>query len=1474
MKAKNTFYHKKKTPILIILIFVSSLTGVCQRRSHLGVIRNVPSINSSNENPKLKSNEHIVIEQKASYKNVDVFVSEDISLKKTNSRQFKLVDSISTEITNNAQEFQEPIIPFENDEYVNKKYNSRPTSILKSANNTEPHILTINDVEISKDTLLNYTGSFNNIIIPATIGGRAITIIGEEAFREKQLTKVQFANGLKEIGKMAFYYNYLTDVVIPEGVTLIGYKSFMCNDIADISIPESVVSIKEAAFNMNAITKINDVESNGIIYSRNQDGSENKTKIVSYGGINKVIDFIPAHVSVIGERAFQDTLISNVTIPSTVDTINSYAFGWTYNLSDLTLNEGLIGIGKQAFFKSKLTELNIPASVKYISFHAFRYCNLSNVTFSENSNLFVVWNNAFADNSNLSSIKLPTNINYGFLRYTDGDKNEYSPGEKFDNFSSYIISKLGYVLKPEDVEFSNGRITKLLNNVEKEIIIPDNFNGETVTKIGNNSFYGKRIKDVILPTTIKTIEPLAFYNNSITRLIIPNSVTNIGEHAFTSNSITSLELSESILNIGAGAFGDNSIIRLNIPNSVRKIGENAFNMNAIEDLQLPDSIEIIEKFTFSNNKLQNVMIPSSVSTINPSAFYNNLIETIVFDEPSNISYIGENAFLKNENLASIVLPKHASSGFTGYRDSQGNSYNPNESIFNFELAYFASIQYILTDNDVEVENGKITKYNAQAKYNYISIPDKLDGQDIVSIGSFVFRGRGLIGVNLPSKLEQIERGAFMENELISINLNNCKKLKSIENGLYEKFGLSLMSPYFKTGAFSNNNLLKIDISECNELEYIGDYTFLENKLSSIDLSRINKISYVGKEAFFENDMFSFKLPNSQNERFIGWRQGNTIYNANEEITDLEKSYKIYAPYILTDEDVVMNDSYLDSCMYNFEIKEIVIPNTLDGQDVKHIRWHHGRDGETGIFVGKGIVSVKLPSPLETIGAQAFMNNTIEYLNLDDCSNLHTICEGAFENNKLSYVDFSTCTNLINIANNAFANNILTNVLLDSCCNLTFIGSYAFSPYSSADKKINLSLCKRLVAIGNSAFGGIQHCILPKLNLTNREFIKWSNGNKDFSNGQTVSYGDITPGLTALFAPNYTPIPEELIVEDGVIVGHKIDIMSHPDIILPEKHNGQKIIGIDNYLFENSGLVSLSLPSTLETINPCAFEQCLTSIDFSNCVNLKYIGNSAFVGNSLRNIDLSFCTKLDSIGNQAFGFTFLTESVNMTNCKQLKKIEGFAFCSNKIKKLRLEGCKNLECISKFSFCNNDIDTLNIPSSLVSIQTGAFYDNGRRPNISFEGNSNIEKIEEFAFGYTNSYGNTVMNKDITFPTHANNSFVKYVDGDGKEYMPGDEIKKANTSYEAIFSTGTALKKNVLIENVRIFPNPAKTLVNVETGNLATNAIIYELYNSSGKVIKEGEIISNHYVLNIEDCNSGLYFLKLVLDNKTVRFKIIKL
>lgn len=101
--------------------------------------------------------------------------------------------------------------------------------------------------------ITKYTGSgVSQMILPdeITINGKnyVVTELGDNLFRNYNLTKVLLPSQLKRIGNSTFYGNGLTEITLPTTIEEIGEYAFFNNSIGSITLPESLVTIGANAF--------------------------------------------------------------------------------------------------------------------------------------------------------------------------------------------------------------------------------------------------------------------------------------------------------------------------------------------------------------------------------------------------------------------------------------------------------------------------------------------------------------------------------------------------------------------------------------------------------------------------------------------------------------------------------------------------------------------------------------------------------------------------------------------------------------------------------------------------------------------------------------------------------------------------------------------------------------------------------------------------------------------------------------------------------------------------------------------------------------------------------------------------------------------------------------------------------------------------------------------------------------------------
>ena len=436
---------------------------------------------------------------------------------------------------------------------------------------------------VSGSAIIEYYSNTNDkcpkeLIIPSKVNGVKITSLEKKHYACSYYSNVFAGRGLKK-------------VIIPDTIENISYDAFKDNDLTNIDIPKSVKNIGNGAFNNNQLE-----DSQAIIYKRNDDGSEDKTTIVSYGGKNKNV-IIPNGVTSIGNYAFANNNLTSVTIPNSVTSIGNYTFqnnnltsliipnsvtsigGSAFeqnNLTSLTLPDGVTSIGSWAFAYNSLMNLTIPNSVTSIGSYAFLNNNLTSLTLSDG--VTSIGSSAFRHN-NLTSLTIPNSV-------TNIDE---------DAFQNNLIENLVLPISITSIGYGAFNDNKLPDS--QAFIYKRNTNGsEDKTTIIS---YGGKNKNITIPSNIATIERSAFAYNDLTSVIIPNSVITIESIAFMYNDLKDIKIPNSVKTIGGSAFGHNNLTSITIPSSTTVIAYGAFSDNNLKQVTIQGKSSSSEFITYS-----------------------------------------------------------------------------------------------------------------------------------------------------------------------------------------------------------------------------------------------------------------------------------------------------------------------------------------------------------------------------------------------------------------------------------------------------------------------------------------------------------------------------------------------------------------------------------------------------------------------------------------------------------------------------------------------------------------------------------------------------------------------------------------------------------------------------------------------------------------------------------------------------------
>ncbi len=342
----------------------------------------------------------------------------------------------------------------------------------------------------------------------STAGGYYNLYIGDSL-----VTSVTIPEEITEVNDFAFSRCIsITSVNIPENVTVIGANAFnACRNLEYVQLSRGIREIRSQAFSYTAITEItipNTIETmnEGNGYGCFRD-AKNLKKVVFEEGLKKIPDYalydsdgvnlicdvtIPSTVEIIGQGAFNGcSNLKSITIPNSVTNISKDAFRNCTNIESITIPNSVTSIGDYAFADcDSLTSIEIPHTVASIGDFTFEYCdNLTNIEISDNV----------------------TSIGRGAFSATA----YYENSDNWENNVLYIGNHLikassnisgSYTIKPQTKTIADYAFYELHYEYNiTNIIIPN-----TVTTIGDGSFYGCNLVSISIPKSVKVIDNDAF----------------------------------------------------------------------------------------------------------------------------------------------------------------------------------------------------------------------------------------------------------------------------------------------------------------------------------------------------------------------------------------------------------------------------------------------------------------------------------------------------------------------------------------------------------------------------------------------------------------------------------------------------------------------------------------------------------------------------------------------------------------------------------------------------------------------------------------------------------------------------------------------------------------------------------------------------------------------------------------------------
>ena len=563
------------------------------------------------------------------------------------------------------------------------------------------------DLSIGEDAF-GYSG-LTSIVIPARVA--AVGGLSRGTFRNNtSLTSVTFEKGSKIAVIPAELFNYCTalkSIHLPATVTEIGLNAFIyCESLVAVTIEEGGVILKigNTAFKG---TKLSVTNINALI--------KNVTEISEYAyqGTTSTVDedgtlVIPEGVTTIGREAFRNANgIKKIQFPSSLVSIETYAFDGCSNLTEVVIPDGVTIIESAAFNNcASLKKVVVPSSVVDLGYHTFAGCaaleeadvacdigygmfdgcdKLKNLTLG--NTVTAIGDYAFNGCDSLERVVLPSSLtNVGEVpaigREAFRDCKKLESVAFAENYNQITIGEWAF----------SGCI-----NLSK-VVFPSNLvNMDAVNKvncaIGAYSFAGcTSLTELIGLEILEGIGDYAFSNTGLTSIYIPATLSVFGASPFLGCKLQSVELMdgnntlmqqdgaiydsamttlmlfplgydgdvtipESVIALNDGVFAGSMIRSITLSAGLREVSANAFDgcVN-LKKVNCEGGLASIGKFAFRGcTSLESIEFSTALDTISSSAFQGSGLKSVTIGV--NVTLIADRAFKDCVNLESVNFDK-------------------------------------------------------------------------------------------------------------------------------------------------------------------------------------------------------------------------------------------------------------------------------------------------------------------------------------------------------------------------------------------------------------------------------------------------------------------------------------------------------------------------------------------------------------------------------------------------------------------------------------------------------------------------------------------------------------------------------------------------------------------------------------------------------------------------------------------------
>ncbi len=885
---------------------------------------------------------------------------------------------------------------------------------VQTVNNVKWYFIPIShdlEVEIVACELLGTT----TLNVPATLSGKPVTSIGDDAFMYSEITGVTLPSSVKWIGDYAFQYcTDLLQVVLPNSVIEIGTCSFEgCTSLKQFTLSRNLKKIPPSAFF----------------------GCSSLFEVYNCDNLTEIGPFAFYHCPKLMSEAV-GSLIANG--PSVGE--NAFGFaGLTSRSGTLTIPDSMApaSIAKNAFAYSYCSVLSLPESF-------FGKFDKSAAFYGVPSTMEVMYR--FSDGS--------------FARVVDGVTWRYTTATGYKATVTGTDSTADSLTVP--AKFGSYTVTAIGAKAFKDntkltwVTLPD-----SVTDIGAGAFSGctSLNKTGISSTSnVKTIGANAYSGCGLPTVTLPDTVTSLGKDAFKDSAGLykaslpgSLYGTANIFSYWFSGCADNLVVTFRreegdymaqVVNGYTWYYQNSASGSGVTithfiepqptgTITIPSklggkTVDAIATYAFKDyTGITSVIIPSTVKTIERNAFQGCTGLTSV-SIPRSVTSIADYAFNGCSNLASASLPDtlngiDESKVFQGcasginvtYRDKGGRT-----SVVVGGKTWW----YRVVDGGAEIFYAD--PYASKGDPDYatdwkpavepvptgsLTIPASLNGYPVTKIGKYAFSECAeMTSVTIPDSVTEIDYEAF----------GGCWELATVNFGT----GLKTIGEY----AFD----------ACGELASLD----LPDGLTSIENSAFNGC----------HSLTSLVIPDSVNKLGVNAFSscsGLTSVILPEGLTDIG-----YMPFYrcssLTDV-TLKTEAAVNSFIRVFDrsyVKNVTIAEGVTAIGDQAFCYNRNEEDH---YVA--LESVTLPESLESIGAYAFRWSKLKSLTIPrsvtsigkyafaDCAKLTSVSIPAhLAGENVGECAFMNCTGLTSVTFEDGATSIGATSMFSTCSGLTSV----------------------------------------------------------------------------------------------------------------------------------------------------------------------------------------------------------------------------------------------------------------------------------------------------------------------------------------------------------------------------------------------------------------------------------------------------